>query len=227
MRFVGAVRPVRLLANPKLKEAWEGAGLSITCYPKVLSVEPIGSGPVVALDTTTNTFIGDGLLQHNTTNYPERLDKRFVDRPSRFDTIKWIGMPSAAARKVYLQAKEPSLTTEELNHWVSHTEGFSVAHLRELVILVKCFDRPLSTAIARLEAMRLRQPKSNDSPDKPIFGIVGSSMHPSGDRGDEGDPANARKVGRLPGLGDAVPDPNPVDLLEKLRRRSKERDEKK
>jgi Intein splicing domain len=176
LKFIGAIRPVRMMNHPRLKEAWEDARISISCYPKVLSVEPIGNGPVVALDTTTNTFIGDGLLQHNTTNYPERLDKRFVDRPSRFDTIRWIGMPSAAARRVYLEAKEPSLSGEELEQWVGSTDGFSVAHLRELVILVKCFDRPLKMAISRLEAMRLRQPKSNDSPDKPIFGIVGSSI---------------------------------------------------
>lgn len=170
MRFLGSVRPVRMLAHPKLKQAWEDARLSITCYPKVLSVEPIGNGPVVALDTTTNTFIGDGYLQHNTCNYPERLDRRFVDRPSRFDTVEYIGMPSPAARKVYLQAKEPSLRDGELADWVRQTEGFSVAHLRELIILVKCFGRPLATAISRLENMRVKV-SSESAPDRPSFGI--------------------------------------------------------
>ena len=45
-----------------------------------------------------------------TTNYPERLDKRFVDRPSRFDTIKYVGMPTGAARKMYLENREPTLS---------------------------------------------------------------------------------------------------------------------
>ena len=137
----------------------------------VISVEPIGPGPVVALDTTTNTFIGDGLFQHNTSNYPERLDKRFVDRPSRFDTIRWIGMPSPAARHTYLKAKDTSLSESDLNHWVELTEGFSIAHLRELVILVRCFGRPLEVAIARLDKMRLRRPSSEDSPDKIPLGF--------------------------------------------------------
>lgn len=106
-----------------------------------------------------------------TTNYPELLDRRFVDRPSRFDTIRYIGMPSAAARSVYLATKEPSLTEAELAEWVGQTEGFSVAHLRELVILVKCFEQPLSVAIKRLEKMRAKKPSSDDSPDSSPFGF--------------------------------------------------------
>jgi hypothetical protein len=62
-----------------------------------------------------------------------------------------------------------------LNEWVNVTEGFSVAHLRELVILVKCFDRPLKDGIKRLEAMRFKTPNSGDAPDKPTFGFGGSA----------------------------------------------------
>lgn len=108
----------------------------------------------------------DGEMQINgvvflaTSNYPEYLDKRFVDRPSRFDTIREIPMPSAAARKLYLQTKEPTLTKEELQTWVQLTDDFSVAHLKELIIAVKCLGQPLKTAVARLEAMRTNRPKS-------------------------------------------------------------------
>jgi hypothetical protein len=124
-----------------------------------------------------NTFLSlldgetqvDNIVYVASTNYPERLDKRFVDRPSRFDTVKWIGMPSANARRVYLQTKEPSLDSDELEQWVVKTDGFSVAHLRELVILVKCFDHPLDVAIHRLESMRMRQPNSEDT--RQLFGI--------------------------------------------------------
>jgi len=44
-----------------------------------------------------------------TTNYPERLDKRIVNRPSRFDIVKLIGMPNAEARKMYLEHKNKRL----------------------------------------------------------------------------------------------------------------------
>jgi SpoVK/Ycf46/Vps4 family AAA+-type ATPase len=113
-----------------------------------------------------------------TTNYPEKLDKRFVDRPSRFDTIRFIGMPTSAARRTYLSAKEPGLEADELARWVAATDGFSVAHLRELIILVKCFGKPLHEAIKRLEKMRVRKPSSEEAPDRPAFGIQGTLAAP-------------------------------------------------
>src|SRR6266704_1143269 len=58
-----------------------------------------------------------------TTNYPERLDRRFVDRPSRFDTIKHIDFPGREERKAYLLAKEPSLAEDdEIRDWVKITD---------------------------------------------------------------------------------------------------------
>lgn len=101
-----------------------------------------------------------------TTNYPERLDPRFVDRPSRFDTIRYIPMPSAPARRVYLKAKEPGLTEEELDRWVAVSDGFSVAHLKEFIIAVKCFGQPLEQVAERLAAMRERRPTSEDAPHR-------------------------------------------------------------
>lgn len=95
-----------------------------------------------------------------TTNYPERLDRRFVDRPSRFDTIRLIGMPSVAARRAYLKAKEPSLSDEEVREYLKASEGYSVAHLRELLVLTRCFGRSLKEAAERLDAMRGKAPTS-------------------------------------------------------------------
>lgn len=104
----------------------------------------------------------DNVVFVATTNYPERLDRRFVDRPSRFDTIQYIGMPSADARECYLKAKEPSLTDAELCNWVRQSEGFSVAHLKEMIVAVRCFDQPLEDVVDRLRKMQDRRPTEQD-----------------------------------------------------------------
>lgn len=122
----------------------------------------------------------DNIVFVASTNYPERLDQRFVDRPSRFDTIRYIGMPSAAAREVYLQAKEPSLEGEELEAWVRASNGFSIAHLKEMIIAVRCFGQPLAEVTARLEAMHSRKPTSADSPDKQRVGFAMTNGHGRG-----------------------------------------------
>lgn len=89
-----------------------------------------------------------------TTNYPDRLDRRFIDRPSRFDTIMKVGMPSAAAREVYFRAKEPELSGDTIERWVRRTEHYSVAHLREVCIATQCFLQSEDDVFDRLDAMR-------------------------------------------------------------------------
>jgi hypothetical protein len=114
----------------------------------------------------------DNVVFLATTNYPERLDSRFVDRPSRFDTIRFVGMPSAAARRAFLSAKEPGLSDGELTEWVRKSDGFSVAHLKEMIIAVKCFGQPLDEVVDRLEGMHARKPTSGDDPDKRTVGFA-------------------------------------------------------
>jgi energy-coupling factor transporter ATP-binding protein EcfA2 len=114
----------------------------------------------------------DNIVFVATTNYPERLDKRFVDRPSRFDTVRYIGMPDAAARTVYLRSRLPHIDEVTLHDFVKSSEGFSVAHMRELVILTQCFEMPLREAAKRLCEMRVT-PTSEMAPDRPSFGFGG------------------------------------------------------
>lgn len=112
----------------------------------------------------------DNIICVATTNYPERLDRRFVDRPSRFDTIKYVGMPSAAARRAYFEAKEPGLA--DLTEFVAQTDGFSIAHMRELLILTQCFKRPLQQALDQLRGMQRKKLSSDRNPNAASFGFV-------------------------------------------------------
>lgn len=96
-----------------------------------------------------------------TTNYPEYLDRRFVDRPSRFDTIMLVDMPSPEARKAYFEKKEPSLDEFALRRWVERTDGYSIAHLREVIIAIKCFEQTEDEVFSRLDTMRGERPESD------------------------------------------------------------------
>jgi energy-coupling factor transporter ATP-binding protein EcfA2 len=126
------------------------------------------SGYLALLDGESQV---DNIVFVATTNYPERLDKRFVDRPSRFDTVEYVGMPSAEARRAYLTHKEPALPVETIDEMVEATDGLSVAHLREMIILTQCFKRSIADAAARLTASRRRVPSSERAPDRPDSGF--------------------------------------------------------
>lgn len=115
----------------------------------------------------------DNVVFIATTNYPEKLDKRLVNRPSRFDLVRYIGMPSAEARTIYLKSKNPRLAKpenlKELTSWVEQTEGFSVAHLKELILAVEALNEPFENTIQRLKAMINSTPHSTDSARKVGF----------------------------------------------------------
>lgn len=115
----------------------------------------------------------DNIVFVATTNYPERLDRRFVDRPSRFDTVEYVGMPSPEARRTYLRHKEPDLPMPIIDQMVDATDGLSIAHLREMIILTQCFGRSIADAAKRLSASRKRTPNSERSPEYTGAGFGG------------------------------------------------------
>lgn len=156
----------------------EHPGLATACIGILRRIEP--ERPMITIMEDLDALVGqygdhgflallDGETQISnvvhvaTTNYPEYLDRRFVDRPSRFDTIMHVGMPSADARRVYFSAKEPSLEKATLVRWVARTDGYSIAHLREVIIAIKCFDQPEDAVFDRLDGMRSQKIESDGS----------------------------------------------------------------
>jgi ATP-dependent 26S proteasome regulatory subunit len=114
----------------------------------------------------------DNIVFVATTNYPELLDKRFVNRPSRFDIIRKIGMPSDDARRSYLSVKNSRLVENktELEEWVAKSKNFSIAHLKELIIAVEILGQPIDFACARLHKMSENLSSSNS--DAAAFGFA-------------------------------------------------------
>lgn len=107
----------------------------------------------------------DNVVFVATTNYPELLDPRMINRPSRFDEVIKIGMPTAEARTVYIRSRLPEqeLDSDALGEWVKDTDNFSIAHIKELIIAVYCLGRGYPETLARLRAMMRGKPTSDRS----------------------------------------------------------------
>jgi SpoVK/Ycf46/Vps4 family AAA+-type ATPase len=118
----------------------------------------------------------DNVVFVATTNYPEKLDKRFINRPSRFDIVKKIGMPNDDARELYLKTKCDRLAQdsnkEELLNWIQLSKGFSIAHLKELIVSVEVFEVDLDDAVTRLRTMMDYSPKSSDGDECKKLGFT-------------------------------------------------------
>ena len=123
----------------------------------------------------------DNVVFIATTNYPEKLDKRLVNRPSRFDIVRKIGMPTAEARAVYLAARNGRLVEneEEFEKWVEQTDGFSIAHLKELIVSVEALDADFDETITRLRVMMETTPDSEDDEEKATIGFTGGNRKKS------------------------------------------------
>ena len=113
-----------------------------------------------------------------TTNYPERLGTRIINRPSRFDKRFKIGHPNPESRKLYFEyiigvdkIKELNI---DLDKWVEDTEGFSIAHLKELFTAVVILGDAYDDSIETLSTMK-EVPKSIDDEYKKTLGFASAS----------------------------------------------------
>jgi hypothetical protein len=97
-----------------------------------------------------------------TTNYPEELPDRIINRPSRFDRVAYIGFPSEEDRAIYLKKKSKKLTKKQIEKWVKDTDGFTLAHVKELIVSVEVFGLKYENALARLTEMRQKIADSSD-----------------------------------------------------------------
>lgn len=116
----------------------------------------------------------DRVLNLASTNYPERLGARIINRPSRFDRRVYVGMPSDVARRAYIsKATSGELPEEQLTTWVKDTSDMSIAHLRELVAAVYCLGQPYESVVERLQKMA-EQVKIEDEFKKKAVGFKSS-----------------------------------------------------
>ena len=104
-----------------------------------------------------------------TTNYPEKLGARIVNRPSRFDKRFRIGFPNAESRKLYfvhlMKEKTPEELGIDLEKWVADTDQMTVAHLKELfvatVILGDSYEETINVLKSMQEALEDKDYETN------------------------------------------------------------------
>lgn len=119
-------------------------------------IEQQDEGSILSMLDGENSV--SGVVFIATTNYPEDLDGRVTNRPSRFDRVVEIGAPTAEAREVYFKSRKLP-PEEDISVWVDATEGFSIAHCKELVIATMCLGEKFEDALKRLDTMK-KAPKS-------------------------------------------------------------------
>jgi len=122
----------------------------------------------------------DNVVNLASSNYPERLGARIINRPSRFDERIFIGMPNEGARRKYLRwaTRNEFLPKDDLTRWVRDSAGFSVAHLKEMVVAVFCLKQPYEEVVTRLRSLAV-QPKSQAEFGGGAKGFVSYNHHES------------------------------------------------
>jgi SpoVK/Ycf46/Vps4 family AAA+-type ATPase len=98
-----------------------------------------------------------------TTNYPEKLGARVINRPSRFDKRFKIEIPGEEARRIYLQhICSNNGVSIDVNEWVTDTDGFSIAHLKELYVAVIILGNDYGESLTLLKEMEEKISSAND-----------------------------------------------------------------
>lgn len=100
----------------------------------------------------------DNVVYIATTNYPEKLEERITNRPSRFDRRYEILVPSDEVRSAYITNKltDEDLSKIDLEKWVKETEGLSLAHMRELIISVVTMENSFEDTMNRLNGLKVK-----------------------------------------------------------------------
>ena len=115
----------------------------------------------------------DNIVIIATTNFPEKLQERILNRPSRFDIRCEIGLPTVAVRRYYIEKKlgRKAVKTIDIERWIKDTHGMTLDHLRELILAVFVLDYTYDNAIEYVKNMNDEKPKSSMSRGNKVAGF--------------------------------------------------------
>lgn len=149
---------------------------AISLLPKFREVEPNRPIMVIFEDIDTSIKINrdaesallslldgetklDNVVYVATTNYPEDLEERMLNRPGRFDRIIEIELPNDEMRTQYFMAKVGTTKGKDGSDFVKMTKGLSLGHLREFVVEVFIQGKNPGDVAGNLQNMK-QMPKS-------------------------------------------------------------------
>ena len=109
-----------------------------------------------------------------TTNYPDKLKERIINRSSRFDRRYELKLPNKEVREFYLRNKLKKsdlekLGEEELTRWINETEGLTLAHLDELIVLIVILGNEFDYVLKKLLSMGEKLKASDQNYSKAGF----------------------------------------------------------
>lgn len=154
----------------------QNASITILALQAIREVEPRRTLLTITEDLDTffrpgkdyskqmlSMYDGENQVNHvvhlATTNHPEELEDRVIQRPSRFDMVLCLGTPNADARRAYLRhILGQDFPEGELETIVRGTKGLSLAHLKEYLVATLCFDKTPEETLARLQANMKKKP---------------------------------------------------------------------
>jgi len=135
--------------------------------PTVLFIEDIDNwlrdygGDSIVVDLVKTEM--DGLRQNKgvitilTSNYPEKLPDALLDRPGRFHHIINFELPKSGQREDMLKLWADGIEDKLLADIVEKTEGFSGAHIKELVDFAKIIAEEEGVSIGKALLLSLEK----------------------------------------------------------------------
>jgi len=107
------------------------------------------------LNILDGNFKMSGVVVIATTNYIERVQARYKNRPSRFDRVVEFPLPNCASRKMFI---EKTILPEDINKididkWVEKTEGYTIDHINELILLYFVYGHTEEEAFDAIDSM--------------------------------------------------------------------------
>ena len=110
-----------------------------------------------------------------TTNYIEKLEARYTNRPSRFDRVVEFPLPNEESRKIFIEktVKPEDISKIDIDKWVKNTKGYTIDHMNELILLFFVFGHSEEESFETMNKMVLNNNrlKNMSSSNKKTLGF--------------------------------------------------------